>query len=199
MIRIFVFFAILVSTINFNVFSQEYIVDAKKSKLEWLGEKISSKHYGTVDIKDGMLKKEVSNFSGIFNIDMTSIKNIDLKDPQYNNKLIGHLKSDDFFSVDKFQTATFKLKSIKEAKSKKDAKITHTVTGDLTIKGITNEISFPAKFNFNSNGFTANAKFAINRSKWDIRFGSGSFFDNLGDKMIYDDIQFTLTLVGKTK
>lgn len=199
MIRIFVFIAILVSTINFNVFSQEYIVDAKKSKLEWLGEKISSKHYGTVDIKDGMLKKEVSNFSGIFNIDMTSIKNIDLKDPQYNNKLIGHLKSDDFFSVDKFQTATFKLKSIKETKSKKDAKITHTVTGDLTIKGITNEISFPAKIKFNTNNFTANAKFVINRSKWDIRFGSGSFFDNLGDKMIYDDIQFTLTLVANTK
>jgi polyisoprenoid-binding protein YceI len=199
MVRFFVLLAVAVATLSLNVFSQEYIVDAAKSKLNWDASKVTGKHNGHINIKDGMMKKEVSNFSGVFNIDMNTIKIEDLKDAATNAKLLGHLRSDDFFSVDKFGTSTFKLKSVKETKSKTDANITHTVTGDLTIKGITKEINFPATIKFTSNGFTADAKFTINRAKWDIKYGSGSFFDNLGDKMIYDDIKFDLSLVGNTK
>lgn len=182
-----------------NVSAQNYVVDAKASNLKWLGEKVLGKHWGTVDIKDGMMTKSGNNFTGNFTIDMTTIKSDDLKDAETNAKLVGHLKSDDFFSVDKHKNSTFKLKNIKEYKAKKNEKGNYWVTGDLTIKGITNEIGFPAEIKFDSNGFKADASFTINRAKWDVRFGSGSFFDNLGDKTIYDDIKFDLLLVGKVK
>lgn len=191
--KFFVITFALITAMTLNLFSQQYVIDAKKSELNWFAAKVTGKHNGKVNIKDGSLKKEVAGYSGVFTVDMTSIKVEDLKDPEYNTKLVNHLRSDDFFSVDKHKTTTFKLKSIKEKKTK-DA--THTVVGDLTIKGITNEITFPAKFNFSENSFKADAKFSIDRSKWNVRYGSGSFFDNLGDATIYDDIKFELSLVG---
>lgn len=189
----------LFAIISTNLFAQDYIIDSKASGLKWTGEKVTGKHWGTVNIKDGGMTKSGNNFSGNFTIDMTSIKVDDLKDAETNGKLLGHLKSDDFFSVAKHNTSTFKLKGIKDYKPKKDEKGNHWVTGDLTIKGITHEIGFPAEIKFDGKGFKADAKFTINRAKWDIRYGSGSFFDNLGDKTIYDDIKFELSLAGTTK
>lgn len=182
-----------------SLLAQDYRVDAAASLLKWKGEKIGKQHYGTIDIKDGTLTKSDDNFSGEFKVDMTTIKNDDITDAEYNAKLIGHLKSDDFFSVEKFNTTTLKIKSISSYKPKKDQYGNYWVKGDLTIKGITNEIGFPAELKFDSNGFTAKADIVIDRSKWDVKYGSGSFFDNLGDKMISDDIKFELSLVGKVK
>lgn len=199
MVRFFALIVVAIATLSIGLFSQEYNVDLKGSTLKWTGEKVTGKHFGTINIKDGSFKKEVAGFSGIFNIDMNSIKIDDLKDAGTNAKLLGHLKSDDFFSVEKFAIATFKLKGIKDYSPKKGEKGKHLVTGDLTIKGITNEISFPAEVKFDNKSFKADANFTINRAKWDIRYGSGSFFDNLGDKMIYDDIKFELKLVANSK
>jgi len=108
-------------------------------------------------------------------------------------KLVGHLSSPDFFNTAEYASAVFNLHSI----SPNDDG-SHTVSGDLTIKGITNEISFPATVSNADGTLTATAAFAIDRTKWDIKYGSGSFFDNLGDKAIYDDINFELSLVGKS-
>lgn len=197
MIKYFVLAAALLAFLSIEMSAQNYSVDASSSSLKWFGEKVLGKHNGSVNIKDGTMTKSGKSFSGNFSIDMTSITNEDLKDAEYNAKLIGHLKSDDFFSVAKHNTATFKLKNIKDYTPKKGEQGKHWVTGDLTIKGITNEIAFPANITFTDKGFNADAKFSIDRTKWDIRYGSGSFFDNLGDKTIYDEIKFNLSLVGK--
>lgn len=179
--------------------ANNFSVDAKASKLNWTGEKVTGKHWGTVNIKNGSVSLKGEKMSGSFEIDMTSIVSEDLKkDKATHDKLVGHLKSDDFFSVDKNPTAKFTLKKADKYNPKKGENYNYMVTGDLTIKGITNEIRFPAKIDIKGKDMTANASFTIDRSKWDVRFGSGSFFDNLGDKMIYDDIKFDLNLKGKS-
>jgi polyisoprenoid-binding protein YceI len=124
----------------------------------------------------------------------------DLKDADYNAKLIGHLKSDDFFSVDQFKTATLKVSKaeIYQGKDKK-AGYTHTISGELTIKGITQKVSFPAKVTLKGDRLEAVADIVIDRTLWNVRYGSGSFFDNLGDNMIYNDIEFKLNLIAATK
>lgn len=176
--------------------AQEYKVDASKSSLKWIGKKVTGMHWGYVNIKDGQVQKKNNNFHGQFIIDMTSITNKDLDDKETNNKLIGHLKSEDFFSVAQHPEATFKIKSITDYKPKKNQKGNMWVKGFLTIKNITHEIGFPAEIKLDNNMMTAKAEFNINRAKWDVRYGSGSFFDNLGDKTIYDDIEFELNLVA---
>lgn len=177
--------------------ANNFSVDAKASKLNWTGEKVTGKHWGTVNIKNGSVSLNGEKMTGSFDIDMTSIVADDLKkDKATHDKLVGHLKSDDFFSVDKNPTAKFKLKKADKYNPKKGENFNYMVTGDLTIKGITNEIRFPAKIDIKGKNMTAKASFTIDRSKWDVRFGSGSFFDNLGDKMIYDDIKFDLNLKG---
>ena len=108
-----------------------------------------------------------------------------------NDKLVGHLKSDDFFGVETHPTATFVLKSA-EKKSGNE----YTVKGDLTIKGITKSIEFPATVKVSGNTLEASAEVVIDRSKFDVKYGSGSFFDGLGDKMIYDDFTLDISLVA---
>lgn len=177
-----------------GLFAQTYTVDVENSKLAWEGAKVTGKHHGVINIQSGQLTRDGETLSGEFAIDMNSIVDFDLEDPQWNQKLVGHLKSDDFFAVDKHPVSIFKITNVAEYEAKEDEKATHTITGDLTIKGITHQISFPAYVNFSEGGMTAEANFAIDRTKWDIRFRSGKFFMDLGDKLIYDDIKFELNL-----
>lgn len=191
--------ATLLVALTFSAVANNFSVDTKSSKLNWTGEKVTGKHWGTVNIKNGSVSLNGEKMTGSFEIDMTSIVADDLKkDKATHDKLVGHLKSDDFFSVDKNPTAKFTLKKADKYNPKKGENFNYMVTGDLTIKGITNEIRFPAKIDIKGKDMTAKASFTIDRSKWDVRFGSGSFFDNLGDKMIYDDIKFDLNLKGKS-
>ncbi len=123
---------------------------------------------------------------GKFTIDMTSINVTDL-DGGMKSKLEGHLKNDDFFSVDKFKTANLAIVSVDG----------DNVKANLTIKGITNEITFPAKVVFSDSGeITATASIEVDRSKYDVRYGSDSFFDNLGDKAIDNILKFEVSLKG---
>ena len=182
--------ALVVSVTGFAQAS--FKVNTDKSKLEWVGKKVTGQHDGTVLIKSGSLETDGKTISGgNFVIDMTSIKVLDIKDPEYNGKLQGHLESDDFFSVSSHPEAKFVLTQAE--KREKD----YLITGDLTIKGITHSISFPANIVLKNSGFIADADFTIDRTKWDIKYGSGSFFSDLGDKTINDDIEFSLYLVSK--
>jgi len=168
-------------------FSQS--VDIAKSTLKWTGEKVTGSHWGYISLKSATLKATDKTIeSGTFVIDMTSITCSDLEDKEYNDKLVGHLKSDDFFGVDTYKTSTLKIKSATPFKNGEA-----TVKADLTIKGKTLPIEFVAKKA--GNGYTA--KLVVNRAKYDIKYGSGSFFDDLGDKMIYDDFVLEVTLVTK--
>ena len=135
-------------------------------------------------IKDGMLK------GGEFVIDMTTITSTDLEG-EYQQKLNGHLKSADFFGVEKYPEAKFVIKNVKE--NGKNGRF--TVTGDITIKETTKEINFDAQLVNSGEGIVAVADIVIDRSEFDVRYGSGSFFDNLGDKTIYDDFTLSVNLV----
>lgn len=178
----------------FTAARKEVKIDTANSKIEWVGKKVTGRHNGTVMIKEGALLTEGGKLTGgEFIIDMTSIKVLDLEG-EYNTKLKGHLMSDDFFSVEKNPTAKFVITSVNES-TETDA--THFISGDLTIKGITNKITFPATVSQKGDKVTANASFAIDRTKWNVRYGSGSFFDGLGDNMIYDDFELTVSLASK--
>lgn len=169
--------------------------DLKKSSLQWLGKKVTGEHSGNIALKSGELILQKGKItSGKFEIDMRSITCTDIKDAEYNKKLIGHLNSNDFFSVEKFPAASFNMK---EAITK-DGK-NYTIKGDLSIKGITNPIEFAAVVEKSKDFVTASSSIKINRAKFDIRYGSGSFFEGLGDNLIYDDFELNVKLVVSTK
>lgn len=177
--------ALLIATFLFvglSASAQTSTIDTKSSSVAWLGKKIGGQHEGYIQIKSGALDLKDGNITGgNFILDMNTITCTDLEDAGYNEKLIGHLKSDDFFSVEKFQTAKLNITKATKFNNNKA-----TVTGEITIKGHTETISFDVV----KKGNTYTAQLNIDRSKFDVRYGSNSFFDNLGDKTI-DDI-FTL-------
>jgi polyisoprenoid-binding protein YceI len=176
---------------SFSVFSKNYRVDIKSSTLEWVAKKVTGQHVGTIAFGESTLiieKKKITG--GKLTVDMNSMVNTDLTDAGYNQKLIGHLKSDDFFGVAKFPQSTLDVKKV-EAKS---GKLYH-FTADLTIKGIASPVEFDAEVNEVSGQFTATGEMTVNRTKYGIKYGSGSFFEGLGDKMIYDDFTLKFKLV----
>jgi len=165
-------------------------LDKNSGTVEWEGSKIGGSHDGEIDIKAGSLKFTDGKLSDAHvKIDMASIVNHDLDDPEYNQKLVNHLKSDDFFSVDKYPEAEFKSKSIVSQGSGK-----YLVKGDMTIKGQTHPVEFVTTLDKKGNKFTAKSTFEIDRSKYNVRYGSKSFFDNLGDKVIYDDFEISFVI-----
>jgi polyisoprenoid-binding protein YceI len=175
-----------------------YKVEAAKSDVKWHAKKVTGEHMGNIKLKEGQILVTGNKpTGGTFVIDMNSITCSDITDKEYNGKLIGHLKNDDFFSVDKFPTSTFKITSLTPVKNAAAGKPNYTVKGDLTIKGITNPIEFPATITVKNGAASAKADVVVNRAKYDIRYGSNSFFDNLGDKAIDDNFTMSLNITAK--
>jgi polyisoprenoid-binding protein YceI len=169
-----------------------YTIDTKATTATWIGKKVTGQHTGTISIANGKIVADGTSItSGTFEFDMTSITCSDLTDKAWNDKLIGHLKSEDFFNVAKFSTAKFEItKAI--LKSGND----YTITGKLTIKGITNEITFPALIKFDNKAIVTIAKIMVDRTKFDIKYGSASFFDSIGDKAISDEFELDVNVVA---
>ena len=163
-----------------------YNIETAQSQITWTGREVStSYHYGTLDFVSGNF--EISNgaiVNGEFIVDMTSINNQDMEGDS-KARLEGHLKSDDFFSVESYPTAAI---SINSSELISDGK--WNVSADLSIKGFTHPVNF--EMISSEDGWSANLVF--DRSKYDVRFRSGSFFENLGDKLIYDDIELSIKL-----
>lgn len=180
-----VFLFAIAIILSFNVsFAQELEVNVEESTLEWHGKRIGTKHDGFIQFKSGSLKFEGDQIvSGRFVVDMTTITNTDLKDEGRNQRLVGHLKSDDFFGVQTYPTASFEV-----VESSKFTNGRATLSGDITIKNKTERISFDVV----KTGEVFTAEVGIDRSKFDVRYGSKSFFNDLGDSAI-DDI-FTLQI-----
>lgn len=174
--------------------TQQLTISPEASKVEWFAEKVTGKHNGLVKLKEGWLEiKDKKIVGGQFKIDMTSIVVSDL-DGEYKGKLEGHLKSPDFFDIEQHPTSTLKIKRVTE---KVDGAFNRLIVGDLTIKGITHEVSFPAKVSMENNTLAAYGELVIDRSKYEVRYGSKSFFDNLGDKAIYDEFTMKVSIGAK--
>lgn len=167
-------------------------VDGSKSKIAWLAKKVTGSHNGFINISGGTLQVDGSTLTGgSFNVDTRTMTVEDIKDEKGNARLLGHLKSDDFFSVEKHPEATFAITS-----AKKKSGNTYDITGNLTIKGISQSITFPADVVVSGNQLNAKATVKIDRTKFDIKYRSNSFFENLGDKAIYDDFTLDVELVA---
>ncbi len=155
------------------------------SKIVWKAYKVTGSHEGTVDLLSGSLTFDKDQLvGGEFNIDMSSIQCTDLSG-EYAGKLEGHLKSDDFFGV-----STYKNASMKITETTMTGKNSYQLKGDLTIKGITKSIDFQVSVY----GKKATANIKIDRTHFGIKYGSGSFFDDLKDNMIYDEFDLIVDL-----
>ena len=174
---------------------QSVTVDTKASTFKWHAKKVTGEHMGTVNFSGGTVQVEKGVLvGGTIEMDMTSIVATDLQG-EYKGKLEGHLKSEDFFAVEKFNKATLVIKKVEDIKGSKTAE-NYTVTADLTIKGITKEVKFPAIIVVKGNSVTANADFMIDRTQWDIRYGSKSFFEGIGDKAIDNEFNIKVRVVA---
>jgi polyisoprenoid-binding protein YceI len=177
--------ALVVVLSTVSVSAQTKKVDAGKSSINWLAKKVTGQHSGTVNLKEGALVfKGAKLAGGNFTVDMTSLTATDLTG-EYLEKLNGHLKADDFFGTEKFPTAKLIFKTI----AKKAANV-YSVTGDLTIKGITKPITFELA----TTATSATTKFMVDRTVYDIRYGSKSFFESIGDKAIDNEFELTVAL-----
>jgi polyisoprenoid-binding protein YceI len=184
-----ILFFTLSALLLINASAQQKLgADTEKSKLLWLGEKVTGQHTGTINLQSGWLNWQDNKIvSGEFIIDMASIK-----ESEANERLEGHLKSDDFFGVVKFPTAKLVITG-----STPFDKGTGVVSGTLTIKDVINPIEFKAAMQKKDDGVWFFANIVVDRTKFNVRYGSGSFFDNLGDKTIYDEFKLKVSLLVK--
>lgn len=153
------------------------------SQLQWKGTKVTGEHYGTVGIKDAELTGEAGQIQrGHIIADLSKIKISDLEG-KWANKFIGHIQSDDFFNIKKYPTAKYEIEKVKNG----------FFYGKLTIKGKTHK----EKVKYTKEGNEYKGTLVFNRTKYDMKYGSGSFFKGLGDKMIHDDVKLDFKLVLK--
>jgi polyisoprenoid-binding protein YceI len=177
---------LLILALSFMSFTAltEKKVDLEKSKVNWKGYKVTGQHEGTINLKSGTLTFDDETLTGgSFVMDMVSISTTDLEG-EYKGKLDGHLKSADFFGVEKFPTATLEFINV----SGKDG--SYKIKANLTIKETTKAV----EFSMTVKGNTATANLEIDRTEYDIKYGSSSFFDDLKDKAIYDNFDLSVSL-----
>lgn len=170
-----------------------YTVDTNSSIIVWKGYKVTGEHTGTVRFKSGAFNFTDGKLTGgTFEVDMNSIRNTDMEG-EWADKLVGHLKSDDFFGVAKYPTSKLVItKAIPQ-----DTKGNYKIVANLTIKETTAEVKFLANVSESNGTVNASGKLTVDRSVYNVRYGSGTFFDNLGDKTIYDEFDMQITLVAK--
>lgn len=181
-----VIFLLIVQNVNLNAFGQDALsVLPYESSIVWRGKKVTGSHYGQIFLKEGtIVLQDNTPQSGELIVDMNTIRVQDLTNRKMNAKLLTHLKSEDFFHVEEHPYASFAFSESKEQE----------IVGSMTIKGITNEIKIPFESEYQNDTLTATTSFTFDRTKWDIRYGSGNFFSNLGDSMIDDEVAVEITL-----
>ncbi|MFA8434891.1 MAG: YceI family protein [Marinifilaceae bacterium] len=194
--RIIVWTFVLASAMILNVEAYAkniYKITSKKSSVHWVGKKVAGEHSGTIQLSSGELDFNGSNIKGgSFEVDMNTIVVTDIKDPGYAQKLEGHLKNGDFFGVDKFPKALFTIE-----KATKQGDGSFLVEGNATIKGVTQAIEFKVDLHEHDSELHASAKIVIDRTQFGVRYGSGSFFSNLGDKAIENEFELNVNLYLK--
>lgn len=172
-----------------------YTLNVQESTIVWNAQKrVGAKHQGTVNAQEGAFVVEQGQIiGGTMVADMTTIVDVDLTDEKFNTMLVNHLKSDDFFAVGTYPTATFAVSEVVALERAGGA--THRVTGTMTIKGVEHEISFPARVAVTDAGIQVIGTTTLDRTRWNVRFGSDKFFDNLGDGLIEDEFKLTFDML----
>ena len=183
----------IITLFSFTTHVNKVKANKKNSSVIWTGSKPTGSHTGNVTLKDGYLSFDHGNLvGGEFTIDMTSITCSDIESEKKNKYLVDHLKDEDFFDVNKFPEAKLVVNRVKNLEGSQ-----FEMKGNMTIKGITNPVSFNADIKINRNSYTAIAKIVIDRTKWGVEYKSGNIFKDLGDKIIYDDMEFDIFLVSE--
>jgi len=174
--------------------SDTLYINVDSSTINWIGRKVTGEHSGTLNLSKGwVVMQEGSIIGGKFIFDMTSIKNTDIESPEWKEKLEKHLMAEDFFFTDSFPHAILEIKDHSQI-VKFNTEINNRIIADLNIRGITHEINFPLEISQVQSIFYTEGTIDINRTIFNIRYKSGTFFEELGDRMIYDDftVQFSL-------
>jgi polyisoprenoid-binding protein YceI/rhodanese-related sulfurtransferase len=172
-------------------------INLEKSRIEWTGRNLTNAHSGKVKLCAGQIEiRDSRPVRGEFTLDMDSIENLDLSDSKMRQILIAHLKSDDFFDVRRFPTAEFRLTKIAALPGAPRGNPNYEVIGQLTLKSVTNEITFPVIVGLTPDGLIAiDAHFDIDRSRWKVLYGSGKFYEKLGKHLVNDEVSLALKLV----
>lgn len=173
-----------------------YKVDVAASTFKWHAKKVTGAHSGTVNFGSGTISF-LNNLlaKAVIIMDMKTIEVTDLTG-EYHDKLVNHLKGEDFFSVQKYNTAVLTVKSASPIAGAAAGSENYTIVADLTIKGITKEVLFSAMISVNAKQVIVNADFDIDRTDFDIRYSSGKFFEGLGDKAIMDKFNIKVRVVA---
>ncbi|MCI1186126.1 YceI family protein [Hymenobacter sp. DH14] len=175
-----------------------YALQPQLSTLGWEGKAVTHGHNGTMNFSSGeLLVKGNAVVGGTVTVDMKTMKATDIKDADSQGKFVGHMSSDDFFGVATYPTSTFKIVSVTPIKGAAKDADNATITGDMTIKGVTQRISFPAKVGVKDGVAAASGKVTIDRTKFGLKYGSKSFFESIGDKAIYDNFDLTFNVIAK--
>jgi len=176
----------------------EYQIDADQSIVEWFGRNPNTKHFGTVRISKGQIKIENGNMTGAVEIDMDSIENINLEGDELQPVLVSHLKSDDFFLVKAFPKAKFIINGGKLAEDPHLSSPNYEVSGTLELRGVKADLSFATTIaSADDGGLMAEAHFDIDRTRWNVIYGSTRFFENLGMHLVFDLISFQVKIVAR--
>ena len=175
-----------------------YALQPQLSTLGWEGKAVTHGHNGTMQFSTGeLLVKGDAVVGGTVTVDMKTLKATDIKDDESRGKFVGHMTSDDFFGVATYPTSTFKIVSVTPIKGAAKDADNATVAGDMTIKGVTQRITFPAKVGVKDGVAAATGKVTIDRTKFGLKYGSKSFFESIGDKAIYDTFDLTFNVIAK--
>ncbi len=176
----------------------KYRVDTEQSSIEWAGRNPNTRHFGTVRISDGQIQIENDTITGVIEMDMNSIENMSLEGDELQPVLLSHLKSDDFFLVKVFPTAKIMINGGKLAEEPYLSSPNYEVDGTLDLRGVKADLSFLATItNTDDNGLIAEAHFDIDRTRWDVIYGSTRFFEHIGMHLVFDLISFQVKLVAK--
>ena len=179
--------------------SDTLYINVDSSTINWIGRKVTGEHSGTLNLSKGwVVMQEGSIIGGKFIFDMTSIKNTDIESPEWKEKLEKHLMAEDFFFVDSFPNAILEIKYYHQIVDDKTGQ-TNQIIADLTIRGITHEINFPINISHTKSNFYAEGSIDIDRTLFNINYKSGTLFENLGDRMIYDNFTIQFSLQTKAK
>jgi len=171
-------------------------VDSSLSLIEWAGRNPNVKHHGTLQLSDGLLTVKDRKVTGSFTIDMRTIRNINLEGDEWQPVLLAHLASDDFFFVDLFPTATFQIESAELVEGASLSAPNFKVEGNLTVRGASHPLTFMATLGALQDGaFSAEAHFDIDRTQWDVIYGSSRFYEHLGMHLVFDLISIQVRIV----